>query len=420
MGSKKGNKHPEKALKGTFITNAKPGQHADGNGLYLVVEPNGAKHWIFRAVFNGKRRKVGLGPLSTVSVTEAREKAREYKETIRKGGDLAAHIQKGKMPTFKKAAMQVHEEFKGSWKNPKHVTQWINSLKEYVFPEIGELPVDRIDSSHIHKVLNLIWLEKPETARRVRQRVRTVLDWAKAKKYRTGDNPVDLVSVNTRALPKQTERQRHHAALPYAEIPAFVSELQSHEKSAEIIRLALEFIILTAVRTSEARFAKRTEVQASAWHIPRERMKAGEPHSVPLAPRCVTIVKRAIELGGESELLFPHPDTGKPLSENAFLQLLSGMGKAKQFTVHGFRSSFRDWCAERTSYPSVVAEMALAHRIRDKVEAAYLRTKLFKQRREMMATWAAFVAKTRGRVVRLHSSGRDKALHATDPKGEVR
>ena len=404
MGGSKGGKHPEKALKGTFITRAKPGQHADGNGLYLVVEPNGAKHWIFRAVFNGRRRKVGLGPLGITSVTEAREKAREYKAFIRKGGDLAAHLKKDKMPTFKKAAEQVHDEFKASWKNEKHAAQWINTLTTYVFPEIGDLAVDRVDSSHIHKVLSPIWLDKPETARRVRQRIRTVLDWAKAQKYRVGDNPVDMVSVKTRALAKQTDRQQHHAALPYAEIPAFVTEIHAHDKSAEIIRLALEFIILTAVRTNEARYAKRSEIQGDTWTIPANRMKAREEHCVPLPPRAVEIVKRSIEIGGdENKLLFPPPDSGEPLSENAFLQLLAGMGKAKAFTVHGFRSSFRDWCAERTSFPAMVCEMALAHKIRNKVEAAYLRTKLFDQRRELMNTWGAFVETKPGDVVQLRA-----------------
>jgi len=389
---KKG-KHPQKALSATtirhLVKSGKPGKYTDGNGLQLVVNENGTKKWVWRTTIYGKRRELGVGG-DNVSLAEARDTVEELALKLRRGEDILTQRREERVivPSFKEAAKALHEHYKPSWKNPKHAAQWINTLSDYAFPVFGDLPVNEVSSNHVLKALNPIWNDKPETGRRVRQRIGAVLDWAKAKQYRDGDNPINLVSPKTRALAKQTRAPTHLAALPYAQIPDFVTELRGFEESAEIIRLGLEFTILTAVRSGEVRQAHPGEIVGSDWIIPKERMKAKREHRVPLSPRCLEILEQAATLAGpEPKYLFPNPRTGKALSENAFLQLLDQMGRKGKFTVHGFRSSFRDWAAETTSYPAEVAEAALAHTIRNKVEAAYRRTDHLEQRRKLMETW---------------------------------
>ncbi len=381
-------KHPEKALTALKIRSLKePGRYADGNGLYLVVDPSGAKRWMLRTVVQGRRRDIGLGGTSLVSLAEAREKALSYRKRAREGGDPLADKRRqaeAKAPMFREAAQKVFDEHLPSWKNSKHALQWMNTLRQYAFPAIGDMPVNEIDSPHVLRVLSPIWLSKPETARRVRQRIGTVLSWAKAAGYRTGDNPVEGVA---KGLPKQRDRNEHHAAMPFAKVPAFVARLQGAADQGEITRLALEFLILTATRTGEVLGAKWREIDESGqvWTIPADRMKAGRAHRVPLSSRCLEILGRSQLLGAGSEYLFPGRTFIGPMSNMAFNMMLRRMDVP--FTVHGFRSSFRDWAAECTNYSRELCEMALAHIVGNKVEAAYRRGDLFEKRRSLMEDW---------------------------------
>ncbi|WP_234834327.1 tyrosine-type recombinase/integrase [Sinorhizobium meliloti] len=386
----KSGKHPDKALTAMKVRQvSEPGRYADGNGLYLVVDESGAKRWLLRVVVQGKRKDIGLGGLSLVSLAEARERALEYRKLARSGGDpLAAKRAASKIvPTFKVAAETVHAEHRSAWKNGKHNKQWINTLKQYAFPTIGEVRVDRIDTPDILKILAPIWLTKAETARRVRQRIGTVMDWAKAAGHRAGDNPVDGVA---RGLPKQPGKDRHHKALPYAAVPQFLTELKATH-SGEIAKLSFEFLILTATRTSETIEAKWDEfdLEDALWTIPAERMKAKREHRVPLCERCLEILGQAKELSTSSRFVFPGRSLKKPQSNMVFLKIIKTM-KAET-TAHGFRSSFRDWASEATTFPREIAEMALAHTIENKVEAAYRRGDLLEKRREMMGEWSNYV-----------------------------
>lgn len=383
-------KHPDKALSALKIRHiSTPGRYADGNGLYLVVDPSGAKRWMLRVTIQGKRTDMGLGSLSLVSLAEAREKALEYRKAARQGEDpLAAKRQAKKVyPTFEKAAQIVHEEHKQAWRNGKHVQQWINTLTEYAFPMIGDMRIDRIDTPDILRVLSPIWLTKPETARRVRQRIASVFDWAKASGFREGDNPVEGV---TRGLPKQSKQVKHHEALPFAEVPYFLMKLRASNSNL-ISKLAFELLILTATRTGEVILAKPSEfdLRKKVWVVPAERMKTKREHRIPLVSRSVKVVEEALEISLGSNYLFPGQKEGKPLSNMVFLNILRGLELG--VTAHGFRSSFRDWAAESTNQPRDVVEMALAHAIESKVEAAYRRGDLFEKRRELMVEWESFL-----------------------------
>jgi integrase len=383
-------RHPERALTAVQIRSlSRPGRYADGNGLYLVVEPSGAKRWVLRIVVQGKRRDMGLGGLSLVTLAEAREKAIAYRKLAREGSDPLAERRRAQavVPTFAEAAERVHSEHKASWKSGKHADQWINTLRQYAFPMLGGRRVDQIETPHVLSALSPIWLTKPETARRVRQRIGTVLDWAKAAGFRAGDNPVGGVA---KGLPKQGDRNEHHAALPYAEVPTFVVRLRASD-SGEVVRLAFEFLILTASRTGEVLGAQWDEISLAekVWTVPADRMKAGRQHRVPLSSHALDILARAEELRGGSDHAFPGRSGTKPLSNIVFLMTIRRMGL--NITAHGFRSSFRDWAAEQTNFPREVCEMALAHMVENRVEAAYRRGDLFSKRCELMQAWARFV-----------------------------
>lgn len=391
MGGK--GRHPDKALTAVQVRTLKvPGRYADGNGLYLVVEPSGSKRWLLRTVVQSRRRDIGLGGASLVSLAEAREKALDYRKLARDGGDPLAERRRAKatIPTFAEAAEKVHEEHKASWANPKHAAQWINTLNTYAIPHFGTRRVDQIETPDVLRALAPIWLTKPETARRVRQRIGTVLNWAKATGHRSGENPVEGVA---QGLPKQTDEVEHHAALPYVEVPAFVARLQEADRG-EGTKLAFEFLILTALRTSEVLGARWEEIDAAdaVWTVPAKRMKMKRMHRVPLSARALALLQRAKLLAGESPFLFPGQKAGKPLSNMAFEMTLRRM--EVPVTAHGFRSSFRDWTAEATSYPNEVAEMALAHVLKNRVEAAYRRGDLLEKRRGLMEEWSSFVGAT--------------------------
>ena len=390
MGGK--GRHPEKALTAVQVRALKtPGRFADGHGLYLVVDPSGAKRWLLRIMVQGKRRDIGLGSLGLVSLAEAREKALAYRKVAREGGDPLANRRKAEVtiPTFSEAAEKVHAEHKATWRNPKHAAQWLNTLRTYANPHFGSKRVDQIETPDVLRALAPIWLTKGETASRVRQRIGTVLDWAKAAGHRSGDNPVEGV---TRGLPKQGEREEHHAALPYSEVPVFVARLRAMSGQGDIGRLAFEFLILTAARTSEVLGANWSEIDMAKalWTVPAARMKAGREHRVPLSERAVEVLTKAKALGAGSLLIFPGRSGTKPLSNMVFLMALRRMNVP--ITAHGFRSSFRDWAAEATNLPSEVAEMALAHTIENRVEAAYRRGDLLAKRHDLMKQWSAYVA----------------------------
>lgn len=373
------------ALKVKALT--EPGSYVDGDGLMLVIGATGAARWKLRATIAGKRRDVGVGSLKVLSLADARAKAAELRRQIALGLDPIAGRKKvvDPIPTFKEAAGRVHEEQKASWKNGKHQDQWINTLTTYAFPKLGKRLVSEIEGPLIREVLLPIWLSKPETARRVRQRIAAVLDWSYAKGYRPTEAPLRSLS---KALPRQPRKDGHFAALPFTDVPALIKRLRERSSAG---RLALEALILTAARSGEIRGARWSEVDldAALWSVPAERMKMGRTHHVPLSAQAIDVFRRAEALRVPcSDLVFPGQRPKNPLSDMTQLKVMRDMETG--VTVHGFRSAFRDWVAEETSYPGEVAEAALAHSIPNKVEAAYRRTDFLAKRRAMMAEWGAF------------------------------
>lgn len=389
------------------VQRAKPGRHGDGGGLYLVVSDTGARKWVLRIQKNGKRHDLGLGSANDVPLAEAREAANDIRRAVRKGESPLARRQRAQQatPTFREAAAMVHEEHKPSWKNAKHAAQWLSTLETYAFPRLGDLPVNQIDGPMVRDVLADIWLTIPETARRVRQRIGTVLDYAHAKGWRAAEMPMRAVS---RGLPKQPKKTNHFTAMHWQELPAFIDNMEETLKAGETVRLAIEFLILTAARSGEVRGARWSEfdLEEKTWSIPAERMKAGEAHRIPLSERGVEILRRMTELRRtdyQDAFVFEGQKPGRPLSD---MTLSMPIRRANLgITVHGFRSGFRDWAAERTSFPRELAEKALAHTVRNKVEAAYQRGDLFDKRRELMAAWALYcqsAASTNGNVTSIH------------------
>jgi len=389
--------------------------YADGGGLYLRIGPTGAKSWVYRFMRQGKRRDMGLGPLHVVSLADARVRAAECRKQRLDGKDplaareqerASARLDAAKSMTFTNCAEAYIKAHAPSWRNAKHADQWTNTLETYAGPVFGALPVQAVDLGLVMKVLESIWTAKPETASRVRGRIEAVLDWATVRGYRQGDNPARWRGHLDNLLPRRAKVQKveHHAALPYAEMGAFMEALRAQDCTAA---RALEFVILTAARTGEVISARWDEFDLGAkiWTIPGERMKAGREHRVPLSPAALALLKRMQAKG--SEFIFPGSKPRRPLSNMAMLKLLERMKRA-DLTVHGFRSSFRDWAAERTNFAREVAEAALAHVVGDKVEAAYRRGDLFEKRRRLMEAWATHCGKkmTAGGVIALRSGGR--------------
>ena len=391
MGEKE-RRHPHYALTAKAVKALKSSGHtkriADGGGLYLFAAPSGTKSWVPRTVVKGKRCDIGLGSVDLVSLAEARDEALRLRKIARAGGDPLAERRHSRrtVPTFEVAAKEVHAAHSASFKNEKHGKQWLASLAD-VFTSFGGKRVDAIASADILAALSPQWLLRPETSRRVLQRVRVVFEWCKAQGYCSGDNPTQGV---TKVLPKHRTPPVHHPALPFQQVASFVHALR-HADAAESVRLAFEFTILCATRTSETLNATWDEVDldGKTWTIPGERMKAGVAHRVPLSDRAVEILKRAQALADGGPYVFPGRKAKKPLSNMVFLMVLRRM-KRDDVTAHGFRSSFRDWAAERTNVSRAVCEAALAHTLRDKTEAAYNRTDLFDRRRELMIAWSAF------------------------------
>ena len=391
------------ALTSLTVKNAKPGRHADGGGLHLLVKESGARSWVYRFMLKGKARDIGLGAASgpeTISLATARDKAAALRVQVKAGVDPLAERQRGAAEalasaqaaqiagiTFKAVAEAYIGANEASWRNDKHRQQWRNTLASYVYPVMGELPVADIGTAQVLKILEPIWQDKPETASRIRGRIETVLDAAKARGYREGENPARWRGHIAQILPARSRLTRgHHKAMAYDAIPAFMVKLREREAMAA---LALEFVILTATRTSEVLGATWAEVDLdkAIWTVPASRMKAGKEHRLPLSPRAVEILEAVKPLGKAS--LFP-ADKGGKLSTMAMSMLLRRM--KLDCTVHGFRSGFRDWAAECTGYAHEVCEMALAHVIGNKSEAAYRRGDLFDKRRRLMADWATYCA----------------------------
>jgi integrase len=383
----------------------KPGLYADGAGLYLQVTRGGAS-WLLRYSIAGRARYMGLGPLRLFGLADARAKAAEAQRLLHDGNDpiearrdarAKARLDAAKSITFKKATEGYIASHSAGWTGAKVKSQWEATLRDYAYPIIGALPVQSVDTSLVHNVLQPIWTSKPETAGRVRQRIEAILDWAKVRGYRNGENPARWKGHLDKLLPARgkVRKVEHHAALPYSEIGAFMVALRWHEAVAA---RAFEFAILTAARTNEALGARWDEIDLTekVWTIPAERMKADKEHRVPLNAPAIAIIEEMAKLrsadSAEDAYVFPGQRRGKPLSNMAFLMLLRRM-KRSDLTAHGFRSTFRDWVAERTDFPNEVAEMALAHVVADKVEAAYRRGDLFEKRRQLMAAWAEWCSK---------------------------
>lgn len=366
-----------------------PGRYSDGEGLILKLAGKGKGSWIVRIQVNGKRRDIGLGPLCELPLADAREAARALRKEVKAGVDVLAERKKESLviPTFSDAAKLVHEEHKAAWKNGKHQAQWIKTLETYAFPTLGDKLVSEIEGPAIRDALSPIWLTKPETARRVRQRIGSVLDWACAKGFRETEAPMRSV---LRGLPRQPKKQGHLAAMPYPDLPTFLTWLRGR---SSVGRLALEFVILNASRFGEVRGACWNEIdlEKKLWTIPAERMKAGTIHVVPLSEAALDVLKRAKAFRSPvSNLVFPGQNPRRQLSDMTLLKILRDKGD--DYTVHGFRSSFRDWVAEKTNYPGEVAEAALAHTIANKVEAAYRRTDYLEKRKSLMSDWGDWVA----------------------------
>lgn len=391
------------------VKKAGAGRHGDGNGLYLVVADTGSRKWVLRIQMNGKRRDIGLGSATKVGLSEAREAAEDMRRAIRRGDDPVAARKRAKdaMPTFREAAEMVHKEHLPSWKNEKHAKQWLSTLEAHAFPRLGDLQVNKIDGPMVRDVLADIWLTIPETARRVRQRIGTVLDFAHAKGWREAEAPLRSIS---RGLPKQPRVREHFAALPWREVPDFIANMATKLKASDTVLLAIEFLILTAARSGEVRGATWSEfdLEVGAWSIPADRMKAGRAHRVPLSDRAVEILDQMKALRRTTKtnaFVFEGKKLGRPLSD---MSLTMPIRRASlPITVHGFRSSFRDWCAEATSTPREIAEACLAHVVKDAAEAAYARTDHFDKRSILMQSWSSFCtgADQRGNVVTIKGVG---------------
>jgi integrase len=373
-----------------------PGRYTDGEGLMLVIGKDGSRKWVVRMQLNGTRRDIGLGPLADYPLSEARSRASEMRKQILAGIDPVAERKRARQKplTFEEAARRVHEEHSPSWKNKKHAAQWITTLEAYVFPKFGKTPVGKVDAPMILEALSEIWLKLPETARRVRQRIGTVLDWAHAAGLRETDAPIRAVN---KGLPRQPKRDNHFAAMPWQQVPAFLKTLDGAKNVSSEVKALLEFVILTACRSGEARGATWAEIDEAAaeWRIPAERMKAGKMHIVPLTSAMLRVLekRRAIRRSdAPNELIFPSTKPKIPLSDMALTMALRRLTTG--ITAHGFRSSFRDWTAEKSNMPGEIAELCLAHTVGSAVERAYRRSDLIAKRRVLMKAWCKFTRPT--------------------------
>ena len=380
-------RHPDKALSAAFIRSAPPGRHADGNGLFLYVKPEGTRSWIQRLVLRGRRREMGLGAAGLVSLADAREVALANRKLARSGGDPLAEKRRAVgVPTFAEAARRVIEQKRAGWRGKYHAHNWLRSLERYAFPRIGKRPVSEVSAADLLEILTPIWHSKAETARAVRQRLRAVLEWSIAMELRS-DNPCDRIGP---VLGAQGDIVTHRQALPHKDVAAAIETVRASTSAQPSVKLAFELLVLTAARSAEVRLATWEEMNVAGrvWTIAAERMKAKREHRVPLCGRAVEILEAARELAGDSPLVFPMR-SGRPIAASTLPKMLKYLGISA--VPHGFRSSFRDWAAEKTDYPREVIEAALAHVVPNKVEAAYARSDLFERRRLLMDDWARYL-----------------------------
>jgi integrase len=375
-----------------------PGFYGDGEGLHLKVSAGGGKSWILRTMVHGKRRDFGLGSASLVPLAEARETARAYRKVARQGGDPMA-LRKQKAILFSVAARRVYEQNRPTWRNAKHASGWMGSVEKYALPVLGDRLIHTIGTADVLEVITPIWTTKHETARRLKQRLSTIFDWAKGNGFYPHENPVNGV---TKSLPRVKADPEHMAAMHWRDLPAFMDALSWREG---VSARTLEFIILTASRSNEARGARWEEIDfdEQTWTVPRNRMKRGKPHRVPLSLEAMAVLDH--QRGLDPEYIFPSATRGKdgknrPQSVMVFKALFKRMGH-DGFTTHGFRSTFRDWCSEQAMVQREVAEMALSHAVGNDVERAYARSDLFERRRALMDAWAAFTTAKTGNVTRL-------------------
>ena len=383
-----------------------PGMYADGGSLYLRVAPGGSKQFVFRYAMNGRLRDMGIGPVKTLTLAEARERAREARKLLLDGIDPIANKRArvaalrsadAKAMTFRQCAEGFIKDNEGKWKNAAHRQQWTSTLASYVYPILGDLPVAAIDTPLVLRVVKPLWGRVPETASRVRGRIEAVLGWATVHHYRSGDNPARWQGLLEHALPARI-RNKHHAALPYVENGAFMRNLRQNNSVAA---QCLEMLVLTATRLKEATHATWAEIDLAnrMWTIPANRMKGGREHRVPLSDDAVAVLKSMQEIR-RSDYIFPGMHAERPVGARTIADIVKELA-GREITIHGFRSTFRDWASERTNFPREVAEMALAHTIPSAVEAAYRRGDLFEKRRKLMEAWAAYCGKpvANGKVV---------------------
>ena len=385
--TKRRGRHPDKALSAAFVRSAPPGRHADGNGLYLFVQPSGTRSWVQRLVIRGRRRELGLGAATLVPLAKAREQALANRILARSGGDPLSEKRRVQgVPTFAEAAQRVLEQKRGGWRGRWHAQNWWRSMERYAFPRIGTRPVSEVNTADVLEILTPIWHVKAETARAVRQRIRSVIEWAIALDMRN-DNPCD------RALPvlgPQNDIVTHRQALPHRDVATAIETVRAGS-AQPAVKLAFEFLVLTATRSGEVRGAQWAEIDTTdrVWTLSALRMKAKREHRVPLCGRALEILDAARTLGEGNPHVFPMR-SGRPISASTLLKMLNDLRIAA--VPHGFRSSFRDWAAEKTDHPREVIEAALAHVVQNKVEAAYARSDLFERRRRLMDDWARYLS----------------------------
>ena len=376
-----------------------PGHYRAGDTLYLYVTATGSKSWVQRLTIHGKRRDIGLGSFKLITLAKARQRAHDNRVMVAEGGDPLAEKRKAQIPTFGKAALQTYEALKPRWRNGKHTKNWIQIMTKYAIPIIGNDPIDKVGREDVLRILTPLWTKRPETARRLRQKMRAVFRWAQAHGF-IENNPAGEGIDG--ALPKQPAIKEHFRALHYRDVAGALDTIEASGASIAA-KLALRMLILTAARSGEIRGAEWAEIDLEnrAWEIPASRMKSTRPHRIPLSDDAIKVLEQARILRDKSGLVFPSASRpGKTLSDMTMTKVLRATGLAEAATVHGFRSSFRDWCAD-TGKPREIAEAALAHVVGG-VEGSYFRSDLFDRRRLLMNQWAEYISGRRADVVQLH------------------
>ena len=378
-----------------------PGRYGDGGTLHLVVSPRGTKSWVQRITIDGRRRDIGLGGWPVISLAMARDRAFANRRAVADGRDPLSHKRRPKTPTFREASERALEANKPRWRNAKTADNWVATMAKYVHPVFGDRPVDRIGREDVLRVLTPLWTAKPAIGRKVRQRIRATLAWAQAHGYVEHNLAGDAVDGALPSLPGVTT---HFRALPYPEVGTALGVIEASRASVSS-KACLQFVVLTACRSGEARGATWTEVdmEAHEWRIPASRMKGGAEHRVPLSGAALHVLESVRPLRSQADLVFPSPSRpSRTLSDMTLTKLLRDTGLADRATVHGFRTAFRTWASERTRVPHAVCEMALAHRVGSDVERSYARSDLFDKRRGLMDQWATYVTGGGAKVLRLH------------------